>query len=216
MKIPVGSITVDMVEAGCRACWHESQTGFERDTLAVWGKLCAAAPTRLAIDVGAYTGIYAVSAAMHGMTVHAFEPLDRNADRTRENAKANGVGGLVWVHPHVVSNRNGVAVLNFNGRMKEMTSGASIISTKHGYERQEVTSRTLDSYEFEDVATIKIDVERAEPLVLEGAAKTLEKWKPTLIVEALDDNQRDAVCAAVKGYRVADVLDKRNLLMVPC
>lgn len=215
MKIPVGSVSVDMIEAGCRACWHEARTGFERETLAVWGKLCEANPMRLALDIGAYTGIYAVGAAMHGMPVHAFEPLDRNADRLRENAKANGVGGLVWVHRHVVSHKNGVAVLNFNARMKEMTSGASIIATKCGYERREVVSRTLDSYAFDDVALIKIDVERAEPWVIEGAAKTLETWKPTLIVEALDDNQRDAVVTAAKGYRVAEVLDKRNLLMVP-
>ena len=47
----------------------------------------------------------------------------------------------------------------------------------------EVELRTLDSYGFEDVAFIKIDVEGHEEAVLAGAGDTLVRAKPVLLIE---------------------------------
>jgi len=54
---------------------------------------------------------------------------------------------------------------------------------KVDYEKIPVKIKTLDSYDFQDVDIIKIDVEGFEYDVLEGAVKTVEKWKPVVQVE---------------------------------
>ena len=47
----------------------------------------------------------------------------------------------------------------------------------------EVEVRTLDSYEFEDVTIIKIDVELYEPMVLMGAQQTIRRCRPLICIE---------------------------------
>jgi FkbM family methyltransferase len=51
------------------------------------------------------------------------------------------------------------------------------------YEKVSVKLKTLDSYNFQDVDIIKIDVEGFEYDVLLGATKTIETWKPVVQVE---------------------------------
>ena len=51
------------------------------------------------------------------------------------------------------------------------------------YEKVPVKIKTLDSYDFQDVDIIKIDVEGFEYDVLLGATKTLETWNPVVQVE---------------------------------
>jgi hypothetical protein len=51
--------------------------------------------------------------------------------------------------------------------------------------RFEVVVRTLDSYAFEEVRIIKIDVEGSEMEVLDGGRETIRRYRPPLIVELL-------------------------------
>ena len=46
-----------------------------------------------------------------------------------------------------------------------------------------VPARTLDSYNFQDVDAIKIDVEGSELLVMQGAKETIERCRPSVQVE---------------------------------
>ena len=46
-----------------------------------------------------------------------------------------------------------------------------------------VPARTIDSYNFEDVDAIKIDVEGSELLVMQGAKDTIERCRPSVQVE---------------------------------
>tara|TARA_B100000683_G_scaffold214690_1_gene209897 strand:+ start:595 stop:1641 length:1047 start_codon:yes stop_codon:yes gene_type:complete len=46
-----------------------------------------------------------------------------------------------------------------------------------------VPARTIDSYNFEDVDAIKIDVEGSELLVMQGAKDTIERCRPSIQVE---------------------------------
>jgi len=65
---------------------------------------------------------------------------------------------------------------------------------------------TLDSFAFDDVSFIKIDVEGAELDVLEGARQTVERHRPRLVVELLTKGRGDALAGirrieAMLGYR---------------
>ena len=50
--------------------------------------------------------------------------------------------------------------------------------------------KPLDSFEIQNVDFIKIDAEGYEPLVIKGALKTIEKYKPIILYERKDHPER--------------------------
>lgn len=220
MRFDIGGAVVELREDGDRVCAHMFTGGFETESLIAWGEVCGAGGTVL--DIGAYTGIYAISAARLGCKVIAFEPLPANAHRLRENAEANGVlaaegralaKGRVEVRQKAVSDRDGAATLGYNSRVI-LTSGASLVG--HAKAKVPVQTVTIDSLNLRQLSAIKIDVERGEPQVIAGARDTLTRCRPALLVEVLDEVRKDALIALLPDYRIAKVLDARNWLMLPC
>lgn len=69
---------------------------------------------------------------------------------------------------------------------------------------QTADQRTLDSFAFQEVDLIKIDVEGSELFVLEGAQQTMTQWLPVVQVEL-----RDTHCKRF-GYSCDDII---NLMM---
>ncbi|MEY2549321.1 MAG: hypothetical protein QOD64_1903, partial [Verrucomicrobiota bacterium] len=57
----------------------------------------------------------------------------------------------------------------------------------------EVETRRIDDYDLVDVGFIKIDVEGHELAVLAGAANTLARHTPNLLIECNDEHQPNAV-----------------------
>lgn len=188
---------------------------FEPESLEAWGDICSSGGHVL--DVGAYTGLYAIAAVMMGCRATAFEPLQDNRGRFRKNAELNGVD--LSANMEAISDRVGQTSLSINARVKGLTSGASLFHYSGGngeYEKRiPVRTITVDSLNLKKVTAMKVDVERAEPLVLAGARETLQRCRPVLLVEVLGNDERAAVRAAVPFYRVTKELDTRNWLMVP-
>jgi FkbM family methyltransferase len=55
--------------------------------------------------------------------------------------------------------------------------GNAHLDAYYGSGYNDVEVRPLDSYEFENVAVLKIDVQGYEPKVLDGAIQTIKKHK---------------------------------------
>jgi FkbM family methyltransferase len=75
----------------------------------------------------------------------------------------------------------------------------------------DVPARTIDSYNFEDVDAIKIDVEGSELFVIEGAKDTIDRCRPSVQVEIVPKQ-----CAQY-GYNPQDLydfFDKRDYVCV--
>lgn len=210
MHFKIQDVTVDLIAEDDRICDHvKNGYEFEPESLNVWYEICKSAGT--VIDVGGYSGLFSILAAKLGCNVVCIEPMPLNAARILKNCRLNGV--TIELHQAVASNQNGSALLTYNPKVKGMTSGASLIRKK-GFQL-DVKAITIDSLNKNPIA-IKIDVERGEPLVLEGAIETIERNKPTLLVEVLDKEREEKVKAAVSGYKVTKVIDIRNWVMVPC
>ena len=64
-----------------------------------------------------------------------------------------------------------------------------------------VPARTIDSYNFEDVDCIKIDVEGSELLVMQGAKDTIERCRPSVQVEIVPKQCK------MFGYEPQDLYD---------
>lgn len=156
-------------------------------------------------DVGANGGLFTVIASQKvGSSghVYAFEPGERELKLLRENILLNNLCNVT-----VVSS----AVSNCNGKTQFVVSndGAlnSILENDHPYqvmkEKREVSVMTLDSFIAEQkiskIDFIKIDVEGAEKLVLEGAISSLKRLKPVILFEA------HAMTSAAFGYLPNDL-----------
>ncbi|MBX9757213.1 MAG: FkbM family methyltransferase [Beijerinckiaceae bacterium] len=214
MKFQVGAVTVDLIERDDRICKHIAKGhGFEPRSLQIWGDLCATR-SGMFLDVGAYTGLFAIAASLHGRSVMAFEPMPKNAARFIENAEANGARRNIQFIEAAVGDRVGQVSIVYNPNVDGLTSGASLVRRK-GVPLS-VPLVMIDWFDLENVSAIKIDVERGEPEVLRGAIRTIERCKPAILVEVLDDERKDGVRAALPGYEVVEQIDERNWLMMPC
>lgn len=128
-------------------------------------------PGDLFVDVGANIGIYTIFAKDLGAEVVAVEPTP-NADRVRENLALNGYGATVL--QKAVADRPGRLRMtddldSFNHLIDDPDRGIVVEAT------------TLDDVLADRTARVKIDVEGAERLVLEGAGRALSEHRITMM-----------------------------------
>lgn len=125
---------------------------------------------RVAIDIGAHVGFWSMHLARRFGVLHAFEPVAEH----RECWERNVVAENAVLYP--------CALGETIGRVSMVVPHGSSGGT-HVAAGDQVQLQRLDSFEFADVDFIKIDCEGYELQVLKGAADTLARWRPTVIVE---------------------------------
>ncbi len=158
--------------------------------------------SKLSIDVGASLGTYTMHLLCYSKGCMAFEARPQQAEALRTLFQ----GSPVVVEAVGLSNRDGIAEL----RMTVDDLGRSTLHVENaleavgGIETIRVPIRTLDSYNLSSVGFIKIDVEGHELDVLHGAEATLQRNRPTLLIEVEDRHAPDAV------RRVSDHLRNRG------
>ena len=144
-------------------------------------------------DVGAYHGLHSVSAAgLVGRrgTVVAFEPSPANLIVLKYHVRVNHLSQVIVVPAAVADLRNAKApfwLVNGGSNMcNSLTIGGDHVPFDAGERREtSVETITLDEYCGTTGAVpdlVKIDVEGAELLVLQGATRTLSTRKPDLVL----------------------------------
>jgi len=169
---------------------------------------------RTIIDVGANIGMNTIEYATWGKTVHAFEPtpqtfsmLERTVKLAKGQTDARGwypqgndvadstVSGDIHCHPYALSSSAGKTKIiikkdnaghNYLDNLHLPTRTGQIRTRPTEPPTVDVEIRTLDSYNFEDVDIIKVDVEGHEFDVVLGAEKTIEKWRPVVQLEMVE------------------------------
>jgi FkbM family methyltransferase len=143
---------------------------------------------RDSIDVGANVGVHSYFLARWSRSVHAFEPNPRLVEYLRRAVSRN-----VAVSAIALSDSTGMARLSIprlHGVEADPYASieprvASLRANEFGAAVDEVEVRTapLDSLRMTEIGFIKIDVEGHELSVLRGARETLERDRPTLLIE---------------------------------
>jgi FkbM family methyltransferase len=133
------------------------------------------------VDVGANWGSYSVLLGPRFARVDAFEPLTRCAAALRRYASS--FGAKIAVHDCALSDRNATLPFLVPENDAVDRSGMSRITENPDPSAISIEAKTLDSFSFDDVDLIKIDVESHERQVIAGAAETLRRCRPTLVVE---------------------------------
>ena len=138
-------------------------------------------PGSVALDVGAHIGTHTLTLSrLVGPSgrVYAFEPVKKTYRELRRNLALNGVTNVVPLRYAIGSGP--ASVIEMNPIHPGEEGGTSV---GHGGDRAEL--RSLDSFGFEQVSLIKIDVEGFELPVLDGAEDTIRRNRPVLIVEIM-------------------------------
>lgn len=162
------------------------------------------------IDVGANEGVYTVGAGLMGAAVVSFEPVADVARHLRTNVALNGLEDRVDVRQQAVGSSAGqvemTATLGPRNRIAtgERVGGAEIT----------VDLVAIDEVIPSDanVVAIKVDVEGYELAVLDGAAETIARCRPTLIVEM---NDRPGLAAWAAGHDYERAWSDTNAVLTP-
>lgn len=125
---------------------------------------------RMAVDAGAHVGFWSMHMAKRFQHVAAFEPILEH----RECFALNVPDSNVTVHTCALGGETGRVSLT----IPDGSSGGTHISGDG-----DIEMRMLDSFGFNELDFLKIDVEGYELKVLQGAVETLKRCRPCVIVE---------------------------------
>jgi FkbM family methyltransferase len=165
-------------------------------------------PGDVVLDLGANAGLYTVlTSRLVGEAghVYAFEPGARAVVLLRRNIALNGLTNVTVINA-AVSNETGHA--SFGEASDTAMSSLASISRDDQHIEGWQTVRTLrlddavTEYGIRPATFIKMDVEGAEKLAIEGAERTLAEARTlTILFEAFEDNAR------AFGYTVRELLN---------
>ena len=153
-------------------------------------------PGDVFVDVGANAGQHSLIAASKKARVFAFEPVPRLARRLRDNVRLNRFEGQVTVVQMALAAHVGEATLYVADRLDDGSHSLLPGIPATNVEAITVPVTTLDTALaqrlIERPQLVKIDVEGAEALVLDGASALLATQpQPVVIVETGDRLARD-------------------------
>ena len=138
------------------------------------------------VDVGANIGVYTLESALvvgEAGRVISIEAAPAHVEAIRENVELNDMNN-VTVIAVAVGDSTGSAILT---RPRGGNLGMFTVGLVDGDETYSVPLRLIDDVleeqEIESIDLIKIDIEGSEYRALHGAARTLAKYKPTLLLE---------------------------------
>jgi FkbM family methyltransferase len=169
--------------------WSGIENGWEKNSVKIWLELSRR--SKVIVDVGANTGIFTLlsKCVNKDARVISFEPMQFIAEKFKRNMSLNNLEyelydfalsdteSVVEVHSESMNNSYTIAIDNQN--VKE--------SSKEEYFALEMKTKRLDQFiedqKIEKIDLMKIDVERHEPMVLEGMGTYLEKMRPDILIE---------------------------------
>jgi FkbM family methyltransferase len=156
---------------------------------------------RVAVDIGAHCGLWAMQLEKRFQKVQCFEPIQRHRDCLALNAPN------AFIYPYALGHKDGKVRLQKGVK----STGDTQIAPDGEYEAE---IRTLDSFDLKDVDFVKIDAEGYELFILQGGEKLVDTYKPPMIVEQKPGKGKfyglgdtDAVkWLEKKGYKVREVI----------
>jgi len=203
LRIRADPVTFDYVSTGFDDLQLASRLDFEAwEPISRWFFFLMAQTSARVVDVGAYSGVYSLTAALAGprVLVTAFEPNPEMFALARRNVDVNGLSDRIALLPVALSDVDGTSHLYLEP-VRGGTSAASLIGS--GDRFVDVRVSTLDGM-LGSVAVdlVKIDVEGGEAAAFRGAASLLQAHRPVILAEALgsDDLRGQFEALAPLGY----------------
>lgn len=197
--------------------WNGLEGGWEKKSISLWIELSKEATSIL--DIGANTGLYALIAETVNpkSKIHSFEPIPAVFTILQKNVAINNFS--IINHELALSDFNGTAKiympfdsdfaysvtvnqnrLNKNTKVKELTIYTKTLKT------------FIEENKIKSIDLMKIDVETHEPEVLLGMGEYLQLFKPTMIIEVLDNEIANRLNTILENfdYLYFNIDDEKN------
>lgn len=130
------------------------------------------------------SGIYWQGTDVEG-SIHRDPTAEAGWFKWKGKPQSMNVVGNITVHEVAITDRN-TGTIGIQDHPDHGGHNFAIYNQKQVKKSQyvvDVPCRTIDSFGFEDVDAIKIDVEGSELFVIHGAQQTIDKWRPSVQVE---------------------------------
>lgn len=173
---------------------------------------------RTAIDCGGHVGIWSKRLSPIFENVIAFEPVPRHIECHKKNCTESNI----TLNEYALSNKESLVDMKvYTG----INTGKSTLEYKSDLVKNnsqiiQIQTKTLDSFNLSKVDFIKIDVEKHEVSLLEGATKTIENNNPIIFIE--DHNyfysrrKQNGINLLIKmGYEIIDYIGSYNYILKP-
>lgn len=143
-------------------------------------------------DIGANIGYYSLMASIrigNQGKIFAFEPVTVTYNKLIQNIELNKFINIIPER---------IAMSDMNGEIElfvadEKSTGSSSISNHVNFSgiKEKVKTISVDDYVYNNnidkLNIVKIDVEGCEPMVIKGMTKTMNNFKPLILIEVLDE-----------------------------
>lgn len=164
---------------------------YEGQTLKMWHEIIHGLSLKTVMDIGAYSGIFALTAALadEEIDIHAYEPNPFAFKLLTKNCNLNSLSNIRAYE---------CAIAEYNGKQEFYMFGNSYSTGMTSVNHRKVHhDMTMGSFEAKDIFKareeidkkldlIKLDIERAELPLLKHATKLLETDRPIIFCEILD------------------------------
>lgn len=134
------------------------------------------------IDVGGFIGdSVLILEDLFPHTIYTFEGVQKNFELLQETLRINTIQNCIAEHL-ALGSETGQVTFNIKGASSNMQT-INYLEQIEGQETVEIT--TLDAYASKhnmNIGLIKVDIEGAEQQFLQGARKTIEKFRPVLLI----------------------------------
>ena len=154
-------------------------------------------PGTSAVDIGANRGLFVRHLLNAGAKVIAFEPMPPMQQWLKRI-----YGGGIRLEPVALADTSGTAEIRYpkgNFSWATLATENQLEKATARIRRETVPIKTLDSYGLTGVSFIKIDVEGYEEPVLLGARNTIERNRPSLLVES-ENRHNPGVTGRLFGF----------------
>jgi len=146
----------------------------------------------MVFDIGSNWGLFTISGSRltgENGKVYSFEPNPSEREKLTQNVLLNKINNIT-IFPIAVSDKNGMQHFYLPPSGKGAYSSIERPNIAESCTEIKVVTTTIDSFltsnEIKRIDTMKIDVEGAELLVLKGAEKAIESFKPFILMEVSD------------------------------
>lgn len=186
---------------------------FESLSLRFWRELVRTSTH--VFDVGAFTGVYALATTRTSAEaqVYCFEPIGGSLSRLLVNLAVNPQTQNVKTFKAAVGDTDGSSDMKLFKDPYTLSASSSLVpkGDKQIVSRENVQTIRLDTFvrdhNVAGVDLVKVDVERAEKMVVAGMPDILRNFRPHLLVEVFGQENLHDIVEMLPSYNFAVIND---------